>query len=972
VDRTAHKAFRDAAWASPDEVRNFVAASIPFTRKDVELLLATLTEPALDKNTPHHKNRCAAFRALMLAAPDPANFLPIASALPTLDPQALRAIAGVLPRLNDSEAHAPLCAALGCANTEARATARVLLEALGGPSALRALTDLVREPRFEGRLDAMTIMVPKARHRTISLLAAVLSHGRPNEQIEAIRWLSDPEMMAGAPADAARALERALDAKEPRVAEAAFRAFAARVDEARFFEVVEPRVMRDDVLPAIVQALAALRSARGTALLRTRLRRGPTLVQIAALRALEEIAGGLGGNAVMPAFLDALAVDDPGVQRASADALTRLAERPDVDAAQLFIALLRSPHAHVRRVATNLAGRIRSDERLANQVFDEIKGEDWWSRERVLEALVELGVPRVGERLMAHLEDESPLVRRFAIFGLLRLRDPRTLPALLAHAASDDDWWVREQAVSAIAELGDPRAIPYLRALVSERWDLRVAALDALESMQAEDDLLDLAELTSDEDPQVVLAMLEILGRHPNGRQASLYVQGCVGADEPRVAKKARELLDGWKLEGEATGSASVGLRDRLLVSAARGGADDVLLGAGRPPYQKRHGDVSPIAKASLSAAEIDGMLLPMLKPAQREALGQRRDVDLSYEVPGFDMRFRVNVFREAPGLAAVFRKIEQKIPPLETLGLPSVIASFADFPNGLVLVGGPTGSGKSTTLAALIDHINSHHGKHIVTIEDPIEVMHRSKEAMVNQREVGTHARSFADALRATVRQDPDVLLVGELRDQETIEIAVNAAETGHLVFATVHANSAAAAVDRLVHALPAKRQALVRSMLAESLRAVLCQQLLHRKDDPKRRALACEVMISNDAIANLIRSDKSFQINGVIMTNRAAGMQLMDSVLEEMVRGGVIEPDEAYLKSVDKGAFARMLDAFRGSPEAARAADSGTALRPDRSSMAPGAPASVPPSARATGVGIPAPSAISGTGIAGKGPRT
>lgn len=951
LDRLAHRTFRDALWGSAAELREFAASCLPITRKDVEQMLAAMADPALDKDSPYHKNRCIAFREIVLGAPDPANFTPIAQAMPTLDPVALRAVAGILPRLNDSEAHMPLCVALGCPNAEARATARVLLEALGGPSALRALTELARDPHYEGRLDAMAIMVPKARHRAIGLLSAVRDHGRPNEQIEAIRWLSDPEQMGSGLAAAARALEAGLDVREPRVAEAAFRAFARVVDEGRFFEVVEPRIQQEEVLPAVVQALAALRTPRAIALLRLRSRRGPSQVQLAALRALEEIAGDQGGEAVIPAFLDALAADDAAVQRASGDAIARLAARPDVDAAKLFIALLRSPHAHVRRVATQLAGRIRSDETLANAVFDEIREEDWWSRERVFDALVELGVPRVGERLLVYLEDDSPLVRRFAIFGLLRLRDPRTLPALLRHAASDDDWWVREQATQAIAELGDPRAIPYLEVLVRDRWDLRVAALEALESMQAEDVLMGFAELTSDDDAGVVLAMLEILGRLPQGRQASLYVQGCIGADDPRVARKARELLEGWKLDAETGASAAVGLRDRLLVTAARGGADDVLLGADRPPYQKKHGEVSPIAKTTLSAGEIDGMLLPLLKPHQRTGLDAQADVDLAYDVPGFDMRFRVNVFREAPGLAAVFRRIEQTIPALETLGLPTVVQSFADFPNGLVLVGGPTGSGKSTTLAALIDHINAHHGAHIATIEDPIEVIHKSKEAIVNQREVGTHATSFAAALRATLRQDPDVLLVGELRDQETIEIAVNAAETGHLVFATVHTTSAAAAVDRLVHAVPAKRQGLVRSMLAESLRAVCCQQLLRRIDEPGRRVLACEVMINNDAVAAMIRNDKAFQIPSVILTHRAEGMQLMDGVLEELVRGAVVDPDEALLKAVDKVAFGKMLDSFRGSgastSELARGAtDSGSGMRVDRSSFAPKA-STVPPSA-------------------------
>ncbi len=939
MDRVAHKAFRDATWASPEELRAFVEGALPIGKRDVEAMLATLADPALDKASPHHKNRCSAFKGVVSAAPDPSYFAPIAGAMPTLDALALRAVAGLLPRLNDSEAHHPLCVALGCGNPEARQTARTLLEALGGPSALRALTELAKDPRYEGRLDAMAVMVPKARHRAVPLLAVVREYGRPGEQTEALRWLSDAEMMAGGLKDAARAVEGALDSRDPRIAELALRAFARVVDEGRFFEVVEPRVARDDVLPAIVQAIAALRTQRAVSLLKTRLRRGPSALQIAALRALEEIAGEVGGEGVVPAFLDALAVDDAAVQRASADALTRLATRPDVDAARLFIALLRSPHEHVRRVATQLAGRIRADDALANAVFDEMRAEDWWSRERVLETLVELGLPRVGERLLGHLEDASPLVRRFAIFGLLRLRDPRALPALLKHAATDTDWWVREQATQAIAELGDARALPYLELLVRERWDLRVSALEALESMGAEQALLGFADLASDEDPAVALAMLEILGRLPNGRRASLYVQACVEASDPRIAKRARALLETWKLDSEQSSSANVGLRDRLLVTAARGGADDVMLGSARPPYQKRHGDVSPIAKAALSAAEVDAMLLPLLKPGQREALEARRDADLSYDVPGFDMRFRVNVFREAPGLAAVFRRIEQTIPALDTLGLPPVIQSFADFPNGLVLVGGPTGSGKSTTLAALVDYINAHHGRHIVTIEDPIEVLHRSKESIVNQREVGSHAASFAEALRATLRQDPDVILVGELRDQETIEIAVTAAETGRLVFATVHTTSAAAAIDRLVHAVPAKRQRLVRSMLAESLRAVLCQQLLHRKDDPKKRVLACEVMLKNDAIANLVRADKSFQIPSVILTHRAEGMQLMDGVLEELLRAGIIDVDEAHLKSVDKVAFGRMLDAFRGATsDPARRPGDGGSMRPAASSSGAG----------------------------------
>jgi twitching motility protein PilT len=484
---------------------------------------------------------------------------------------------------------------------------------------------------------------------------------------------------------------------------------------------------------------------------------------------------------------------------------------------------------------------------------------------------------------------------------------------MLNTAATDDDWWVREQATQAMGELGDSQAVPYLEILVRERPDLRVAAVDALEQLRAHDLLLSLADLTSDEDPGVALAMLDVLGRHPRGREAGFYVQAAVSSPEPHVAKRARELLAVWKLERESEGSASLGLLDRLLVAAERHGADDVLLAPGRPPYVKKLGSVEPIARASLGADEVEAMILPLLRPSHREALEQLRDVDISYDVPGFDLRFRINVFRERSGLSAVFRRISQTIPELEALGLPSVIKSFADYPHGLVLVAGPTGSGKSTTLAALIHYINVFHGRHIVTIEDPVEVVHRSQRSLVNQAEVGTHAESFPVALRAMLRQDPDVILIGELRDQATIEIAVNAAETGHLVFATVHTTSAAATIDRLVHTLPAGRQPLVRGMLAESLRAVLCQQLLRRIDEPGKRVLACEVMVNNDAIANLVRQDKAFQIPSVILTHRDQGMQLMDGVLEELVHAGAVDPEDALLKAVDKGAFSRVLDAAR-----------------------------------------------------------
>jgi twitching motility protein PilT len=331
--------------------------------------------------------------------------------------------------------------------------------------------------------------------------------------------------------------------------------------------------------------------------------------------------------------------------------------------------------------------------------------------------------------------------------------------------------------------------------------------------------------------------------------------------------------------------------------------ADDLFLHAGRPPSIKRLGKVELLGSTVLDAQAIRELLLPHLSHDQRLALEAKRDVDFSYQLAERDQRFRVNVFAHYTGLGAVFRAVRDEIAGLDALGVPAIVRSFAELPHGLVLVGGPTGAGKSTTLAALIDHMNRSSSRHIVTIEDPIEVVHKRVRSLINQRELGSHTRSFQAALRSTLRQDPDVILVGELRDLDTIAFAVTAAETGHLVLGTVHTSAADATLDRLINAFPTKQQSQVRSMLAESLRAVTCQYLVRTPEGG--RALAVEVMINNEAIRSLIRKGKTFQIPSIIATSREHGMQLMDSELLRLVKEGRADLDDAYPKVLDKRAF-------------------------------------------------------------------
>jgi twitching motility protein PilT len=335
--------------------------------------------------------------------------------------------------------------------------------------------------------------------------------------------------------------------------------------------------------------------------------------------------------------------------------------------------------------------------------------------------------------------------------------------------------------------------------------------------------------------------------------------------------------------------------------------ASDLHLSSGSKPLIRKNGELEEIKYKILDEELLKTLLFEILSEKQAQEFAETRDLDFAYEIPGA-ARFRANYFRQKRGLGAVFRVIPAKILSVEELGLSENILRFADLSRGLVVVTGPTGSGKSTTLAAIIDYINSQRKDHILTIEDPVEFVHAGKGCLVNHREVGNHTDSFATALRAALREDPDVILVGEMRDLETIELAMTAAETGHLVFGTLHTNSASKTIDRIIDAFPAGQQAQIRTMLSESLKGVVAQQLLKRVDKPGRIA-ALEVLVVTSAVANLIREGKTFQIPSMIQTGKGEGMQLMDQAILELLMEKKVSPDEAYLKGNDKNAFKRFL---------------------------------------------------------------
>ncbi len=346
---------------------------------------------------------------------------------------------------------------------------------------------------------------------------------------------------------------------------------------------------------------------------------------------------------------------------------------------------------------------------------------------------------------------------------------------------------------------------------------------------------------------------------------------------------------------------------DAFLKLGLAQGCSDVHLAVGIPPMLRMNGDLMPIKFRNLSDTELETYIIEVLTKQQRERLDAGNDLDFSY-VAEEGGRFRVNVFRKVTGIGAVFRNIPGEVPTLEQLNVPSILSDFCEFHQGMVLVTGSTGTGKSTTLAAMINHINETRELNIISLEDPIEFVHASKRSQIIQREVGTHVRSFADGVRSAMREDPDVILVGELRDAETIMMAMTAAETGHLVLGTLHTTGAVKTIDRIIDALPGELREQTKAFLAMSLKAV-CTQVLCKTPDGRGRRAVVEILVNTRAVAKLITTDQTHQIPSQLQTGKDLGMILMDQALLDAIQAKEIDPDDAILVANDKSKFQRFV---------------------------------------------------------------
>lgn len=541
-----------------------------------------------------------------------------------------------------------------------------------------------------------------------------------------------------------------------------------------------------------------------------------------------------------------------------------------------------------------------------------------WLRTRILETLRTFG-DRVFRPALTLLTHQDPEVRTSALVLAENFNDPRLVEPLCAMLA-DQDWWLRITACDALGRLKDERAVTALvKALEDD--DARWAAIDALAQIGSVVALKPLASMLRDPRAEVRAEVIRAFSRFTDARLLGLLAQVKERDPSSEVRTRASEVLRDMQErlhlavtdaeQGTAVTSSARLARsaDRLLAMVREIGASDVHLTVDEPPWVRFAGTLKRLEGAApLSADETKEMIFSVLSDRHKAELEKTGELDFCHAIPEVG-RYRANAFHQRKGWCASFRVIPNLPPTFADLRIPGRLTELLDYHQGIIIVSGPAGSGKSTTLAAIVNLINETKADHVITLEDPIEFVHPVKSALVNQREVGSHTTSFARALRAALREDPDVIVVGEMRDVETVRLALTAAETGHLVVATMHTTSAVATVDRLIKAFPPDEQAQVRMGLSESLKYVVCQSLVKRKDGNGRTAVF-EVLKGTMSVGTLIRENKLTQLPSMMQIGRSAGMQTVDVALLELVQAGLVAAESAWARAEKPELFEPLCD--------------------------------------------------------------
>jgi twitching motility protein PilT len=614
-------------------------------------------------------------------------------------------------------------------------------------------------------------------------------------------------------------------------------------------------------------------------------------------------------------FVEQIALVDYSTQQLLVEALTRAAAGQGAAFADRVLPLMASGDAGTRSAVLKILLGMSDRREVVRRYIVFSKSLAGWARDRALESMRAFG-PDLLEPTIELLSDPDQEVRASAMLVAQSFEDPRVAPATVG-LLKDPDWWIRITAAETLGRLKDPRGVqPLIEALSDSetRWSA-VEALGRIGDLRA---VPALSELLQDPAPEVRIEVIQALSHfeHP---QMLDFIRNVAKQDASRpVRARALEIAQemaarrNTKLDDEealrkaalvARAGAGEPKLNALLVATRNNNASDFHLSVGQPPMLRLAADLVRAQGEPFSAEQTEAMVREVLSGAQWERLQSERQLDFCHYIPTAG-RYRANVFVDQKGVNGVFRVIPERPPTIAEIGLPPHLAEIADYHQGLVIVCGPSGSGKSTTLAALVNLFNETRHDHVITMEDPVEFVHPFKNCLINQREVGTNTRSFARALRAALREDPDVIVIGELRDNESVSLALTAAETGHIVLGTLNSTSAAKAVDRILSSFPADEQGQVRAALSESLKFVVAQRLLPARE--ARKQVACfEVLRNTVAVANMIREDKTFQIPSAMQIGKSHGMLTFDDALKALLGAGRITGEAAYRAAQKKEDF-------------------------------------------------------------------
>jgi len=756
----------------------------------------------------------------------------------------------LLKRLPWEASSAALYGYLSSKTEAVRRLAMVALESVAGGAFFEKLPDLLT-------------------HNDPAVVHAALDHLKRNPNERALPWLAKTITGSSSPAVRRRAFAIVEATPSPRAAQIAAAALDAEDEELRFKAIQLIQKFPDEsCIPALLR----------------RCRNDSTRVQDAAIAAIGP--------------------------------LLAASRQPWVDE---VLPLLSDLHPKVRQLASRIVAT-QPPARIAESFLHTFKATFGPPRDRAVEALAALG-PQFLKAFLDRAEGGDPSEEALAASIAVTIRSPEAVGPCVRYLAGDD-WWLRERAAMALAEIRDESTLPHLLQLLKDPDSnlSAAAALGAWGTPKALGGLLD-AYKQPDSTRDLRLEILDAFAKIEDPRVAPL-LQKIVQVDpDALVREKAGRLLRAKS--GAAAGPAEGAPRTfqavdfeatprptlaDLLRHARAVDASDLHMAVGVIPQLRVHGRLGPLPLPVVTAEQMDGWLEELLSPENQRELESRRQLDFCHRDADLG-RFRTNVFHQRLGKSAVMRVVPYEIPNLRDIGLPESLWEITGYSQGLILVTGAASCGKTTTLAALVDRINETERGHIITVEDPIEYVHPNKESLVNQREIPSHSKSFAKALRQSLREDPDVILVGEMRDLETISLAITASETGHLVLATLHTTTAPATVDRIINAFPPDQQGQIRMMVSDSLKAVISQTLLPRRDG-RGRVAAFEILRNTPAVGGLIRDGKTFQIPTAIQTGAAAGMQLMDGALLQLVQDGTIEPRVAYDRAQRKEAFEPLLE--------------------------------------------------------------